>query len=419
MGSLRLASRGPLRSSPSVMLGRARFGLRAILSLAVAVTLSSTSLGCSSGSDGAQGPTTADPEAPPARPTSAPLVLELGDVPAGRETTFELPEGILGFTLVARGAPWTKLSTLRNANGAIVEGETLLGCSEATDSVSASSAFAVQIPSRGPGLDAAHVPSGTWSFVLRDPAQVRIIAQRTSDGRFHGGLLDLQIYLPEGLVVDREPIGAAPASASELPAGIRRRITHLDAFVQKLYGVSIGTITVHDVPGEFRHIVASPEVSGAERSGALMRESAKGAASQGLHLFFVETSNIYWGLSGGLPGAPLTTGTDASGVILAVKASPSPAEDEATAERDASAIVHEIGHFVGLPHTTIMAGRTDCLDDTPACDDLTPERRDACPDRSNLMFFAGGGTLASTVISPKQQRVFRGSPLYRAYTTEE
>lgn len=353
--------------------------------------------------------------APPTQRETSPLaVLDLGEVPAKRETPFEVPDGTLGFALVASAQPSTSVVVLRDPLGAVVEDGTLVGCTEPTDKLLAGPVHTVQVPARGRLLGADVLPKGTWSLTLSDTARVRVVAQRTPDGRFHGGLLDVHVYLPEGLLVDRES-----TSSGALPSGIRRRLAQLDAFSRKLYGVELGTVTPHAISARFRHIAGTPEASSYDATAALYRETSMIAPSQALHLFFVESSDAYWGHAGGIPGAVLTTGAETSGVALALTPSPSAEEDESAAELDASAIAHEIGHFVGLSHTTILPGRTDCLDDTPTCDDTTPARRDACPDRSNLMFFAGGGRVASTVLSPKQRRVFHGSPLFRAFPTDE
>jgi hypothetical protein len=63
-------------------------------------------------------------------------------------------------------------------------------------------------------------------------------------------------------------------------------------------------------------------------------------------------------------------------------------------------LAHEIGHFLGLRHTTEvlhgvdappvttldeLVGTTDPIDDTPVCEDIA-QNPEACPDRNNLMF---------------------------------
>jgi hypothetical protein len=130
-----------------------------------------------------------------------------------------------------------------------------------------------------------------------------------------------------------------------------------------------------------------------------------------------------WGLAGGVP-VPPAPGTSRSGVVVSADLVD---HDPLTA---GAVIAHEIGHALGLYHTTESALVTapgtaaqalhDQLDDTPEC----PPGADRMPadgtldaaecgsfDAGNLMFWAPGR--GATALTPQQGAFARRSPLAR------
>ena len=76
----------------------------------------------------------------------------------------------------------------------------------------------------------------------------------------------------------------------------------------------------------------------------------------------------------------------------------------------ALAMAHEIGHFLGLVHTSELDGQTfDYLDDTDQCTDLDPDDLSDCPDWGNLMFFAAD--LENQALTDDQGFVMQTNPL--------
>lgn len=102
------------------------------------------------------------------------------------------------------------------------------------------------------------------------------------------------------------------------------------------------------------------------------------------------------GVASGVPGAAGVHGTSDSGIVFGVEAFLG-VETEGTAETAAfdgnrflgDVMAHEIGHYLGLFHTTEIRGGNDPLDDTPGCALATVtqyEQLQDCPDLDNLMF---------------------------------
>lgn len=90
-----------------------------------------------------------------------------------------------------------------------------------------------------------------------------------------------------------------------------------------------------------------------------------------------------------------------------------------TLDEMAVVLAHEIGHFLGLLHTTTFSPDTshpteaidDGLTDTPKCDILTDVNKDGrvgigdgCPDENNIMFYQAG---QQTIFTPGQSGVMK------------
>ncbi|MCB9682404.1 MAG: hypothetical protein H6733_13135 [Alphaproteobacteria bacterium] len=126
------------------------------------------------------------------------------------------------------------------------------------------------------------------------------------------------------------------------------------------------------------------------------------------------------GLAGGLPG-PLGATTPASGVALNLGAHRD-ADYRLDVRLLGETLAHELGHQLGLFHTTEANGRSfDVHDDTPTCDvDLFDDDRDGtvsaeeCVSRDgrNLMFWTAGD-FAQDALSPGQVDVLVRSPATR------
>ena len=81
----------------------------------------------------------------------------------------------------------------------------------------------------------------------------------------------------------------------------------------------------------------------------------------------------------------------------------------------AATMIHELGHFTGLEHSTEFDLVHDRLSDTPKCEDMSKSALRSCLDRENLMFpSADVATSQETIeVSETQRAVFRSSAIVR------
>jgi len=105
------------------------------------------------------------------------------------------------------------------------------------------------------------------------------------------------------------------------------------------------------------------------------------------------------GISRGLPGPPGLHGTSVSAVFVS-----------RTGGNLGHVMAHEIGHFIGLFHTTELSGDVDPIEDTPSCERTTIRRSPrSCPDQGYVMFPLAD--LVQAQWSPGQEYVWKANPL--------
>ncbi len=221
--------------------------------------------------------------------------------------------------------------------------------------------------------------------------------------RSAGTRIDLNIYL-----VGVPGVTAATAAASDL-ADV---LDELDALLGTA-GQSVGTVRWYDASASTT--TAYRIIRGYDDVSELVSTSVDPGAtlSDRLSLNVFLTQGFAWsdgsgviGVSNGLPGAAALHGTRVSGVVFTTEYIDGTAFGAAFT---AQVMAHEIGHYLGLFHTTEQDQVThDPLGDTPEC---TSGPLDECPDVNNLMFpFAG---TANTQISADQAAVIAANPLTR------
>lgn len=379
--------------------------------------------GCSASTYPQLPPSDFDPEEPNAPSSSSTNTIDLGTAPSGTELSFDVPEGALGFQIV---------TTARVGNGdaiGIVELRDPSGTAIVPDFGSTRHHMVgagVGIFAYPPVEDAApaKLRAGRWKVKLggesvTDPknpktSQVRpwsgslrgvVNVQVAAGGAFKGGQLDLDLYIPSGLNVDDRTVDVT--SAANDP-GLRQRIDGVFALEARLYGIQRGAVRFHAIDASALTITSDAAVDAVNMLATAHgdRPSAQVIFTNSLEPDGAGNGEIS-GISNCLPGAIGVGGTKCSAVIVALRGPIS---------EDATTIVHELGHFIGLEHTTELGGGTfDGLSDTPECRSSGKAELANCPDFPNLMFPTSIAHEERTVVvSATQARIMHASPLYRA-----
>ena len=320
---------------------------------------------------------------------------------ASKTLNFELPEGSIGFFI----APFTKdnnkivINSLKKPDGSTLNIQTdysflainpeILGSYSpimfpASDSDEFKDAFgagsySMEVTTRASEVCYYVVPQvaeGTkLAMNLYFVGVPGLTAQSASADSDIQAMLSLmrQIYGKEGIDVE-----------------VKNYIDASDQ-VSRSYGV------IRDFYDVF-NLVATSTSPGDARSEALT-----------VNVFLIEDFNIsdapgLLGVSTGIPGMAAFHGSIGSGLVFSTA---SLGQDN---QMLGQTLAHEVGHFLGLRHTTEHQGVSeDPITDTPSCP--SPDDAYRCRDSTNFMFpFALGGD-SQTVITDGQGFVLRRSPL--------
>ncbi len=339
--------------------------------------------------------------------------VDLGAITSGTPFTITIPENAIGFHLVtevdgSNGTEQIGVSDLVSPSGEVVV-EDFYSPRNHIPFETEFGIAAVSIPQTSATASKA-VEAGEWtvtaSIANNAPAHAKLFVRTTEDGEFHGGKLDVRIYIPDGLTVPTPSAHTITAATAASDPSITAQIDGFYTTLKDTFDLDRGNVEFVALPSAFTDI--TPET----RSEAMMMTSAPddGPAA---HFVLVDSltyggGNMSWGLTTWNPGTGMVAGQPMSGVFVNISVSKMPAADGMT-------MVHELGHFMGLYHTTEF-DRTyhDPVDDTPECE----VGASVCPDGHNIMFStfygASGGGIGLTA-SDQQRRVVWGSPLYRQY----
>ncbi|MGK4004441.1 hypothetical protein WMF31_17530 [Sorangium sp. So ce1036] len=352
------------------------------------------------------------PGAPPASPSGAgvgddlgeggappipPLVATEHHVPFGTPAPVAIPPGTLGFTAIARrDTPSPSFEPVGIKEIRDPEGTPLA----ADYSIPGTLAFfynqgigTAAVPQTGTTASVPLVPGIYWVTVgdgtSEDPdllAHLTVWRRQTLDGRFHGGIIDINAFI------------AGDAHPAEYVQQALR--TAYQGYV----GLRVGRITPHSLGREWERIDE-------ENLPHVFEQTAGAPGRPALNVIVVsQLDGALLGASGATPSAPavaLEHGTRLSGLVVLLYGNP---------VIDTIILRHELGHLAGLFHTTeIQPGFGDPLDDTAQCDDVN-RHMESCPDFSNIMFPTGGDF--SGKITPQQTTVMQASAFYRGIVEE-
>ncbi|OIP36971.1 MAG: hypothetical protein AUK47_14445 [Deltaproteobacteria bacterium CG2_30_63_29] len=177
-------------------------------------------------------------------------------------------------------------------------------------------------------------------------------------------------------------------------------------------GISIGTVRTIDITGADRDRYAVIRDFG-EIYRLLALSTAPGSTldeALSVNVFLIQEFNIselpgLLGLSAGIPGVPGVHGNGGAGLVF------TSADLQGAPDQLGQTMGHEVGHFLGLRHTSERGGSEyDPLDDTPRCSN--PEDPYGCPDVGNLMFPFAVDTDQSSVTA-NQRFVLQRNPLVK------
>jgi len=231
------------------------------------------------------------------------------------------------------------------------------------------------------------VMPGTWTMTVGDPNtnagadHVSVWRRESEDGLFHGGYLDLNVFIAGGIVGE--------AYATNL----------FESAFDGYAGLQIGEIVFHDIGAQFQVIDENNWLPA-------LQQTASGSQAPALNVimvgWFEGQLQDAAGIAAGIPGQGIEHGTNSSAVTMM---------SYGDINMDSLIVRHEAGHLSGLFHTSEIAiGQHDPLADTPECSNVE-QLLDGCPDAFNLMF---PYALYGIDITPLQDRVIQGGSLYRA-----
>jgi hypothetical protein len=438
---------------------------------------------------------------PPQGSTYGGTVVRLGSNPVNTELSFTVPPGTAGFTIVSQAVSAAdyitvpsggKLVALENTavpltitqpnDGGVVYDDTAPAYFPADPSGltvyfggTAGWTGTLTVPNTSKMLQtvqaAGGLPAGTWKLVVNDWAnECGSIPGCTAaaTGTYDITVLLQPMYAPDGgtpqvapsagtvdlaLYFASETIGLSAALAPA-NANVQRMVAAIKYFLGNA-GLVLGTVSYFDVPPDAKVRYSTVNADGLAPCSDLSQLFAFSNPGNTLNLFLVD--HIYSvstpagfgiaGLDGTIPGPSTVGGTVASGAAVSAAnlgagncTSPVPSL-ACGSDFTGYVATHEAGHFLGLYHTTEMAGdQYDPLTDTGQCPCAACAQPSPAPDggvasycapsagptmlaqwcngspagcagADNLMFWLVDRSVSLGRLTPEQGLVVRANPL--------
>lgn len=241
---------------------------------------------------------------------------------------------------------------------------------------------------------AQNIASGFYrNFQAGHDVRVTVHGRVAVDEVPQEGKLDLNLFF-----TNAENWSAAGAEDNTRIQGI---VDDIDAIYDQV-GIDIGEVAYHDVEGDYEIISDMFSASG---DLAQLLSQAENAELDGPSVFFVQElespfggggGGAILGISGGIPGPGIVSGSPRNGVAVATEMS-----SGWGAPGIASVTAHELGHYMGLFHTSEHGGGG--WGSQPSHDPLPDTEQN---DESYLMHASGHGD----EMSEWQGRVMRNTP---------
>ncbi|MCC6622548.1 MAG: hypothetical protein IT385_14885 [Deltaproteobacteria bacterium] len=351
--------------------------------------------------------------------------VQLGGEGLSRPFSFLVDEGTASFTIVAMSidhpADYLTLYALTAPDGTDLMGQG--NPYEAPNRAFPSfSAFTVQVPN----TDAYELATGRYNFSFYafpddagNPAPIGDGWVYVFENRRKGATaskLDVNYWFVG--------IPGLTAASAQTNAKFGQLVERFETILGTA-GITIGTSRYFDVTGNDAQrftIVDTGQTSDVDEHAELLTLTESLAADNwGVSFFFVQgfTGWQLLGKAGGIPGPPMVHGTYNSGVVVSLADYLHYPQENVAIQLTAETMAHELGHQLGLYHTTEGDGRIhDHVLDTPECPSSYDSNRDGLMDPSecavrgatNLMFWAAS---LEHGITAGQRKVLHRNPTLR------
>ena len=307
---------------------------------------------------------------------------------------FEVPADAYTLTIVVEGDGTYTLDSWEDPDGVSLvrtgwiedEGDWL--CRSCLQRVGWSEEAFSTVAPNGPEVP---ITAGTHRITIAGDWDERVgvtVLAKVADAPHEQGVLDLNLWFTGAY--------GWTAAVAEQDAHLAEVLDYVDMLYGKA-GLSLGDHLYLDLDERWQNIEST---WGNDNDMAELLRQSESAPRNALNVFFVDelysagvsdfgSGSLIIGVSGGTPGPVLVQGTSSSGVVVSTWSTLSVSESQRWAPALAGTVAHEVGHFLGLEHTTEYDGTPDGLPDTPDDDRSYLMHWDPDPTEGKFSEFQG------------------------------